>query len=184
MRTPSISQIIVLLLCVSLAPIVSAQTAAPGTVQTPSGRVFGKWQYLCPESEACRIAQSVVTIDGQRPVAVVRVFKEDPAAITDAAKAKPKDKSEPGAVGVITLPLGIFLAPGFALKIDEGKARRFAYESCDERGCHLGIKFDKPLFAEMAKGKIVTIQFFDSTQKPAVLNLPLEGFSAAYEAMK
>ena len=153
----------------------------PGPIA--SGDVFGRWQYLCPDNEPCRIAQSIVTKDGQRPVVVVRIFKPQTAEAEAAAKDKTKAET-PVAVGVITLPLGIFLAPGFALKIDEGKARRFAYESCDERGCHLGLKIDKPMFAELNKGKTATVQFFDSAQKPAVLNLSLEGFAAAYEALK
>lgn len=166
------------------------------TAKAPPGAVFGKWQVLCPEPEPCRVAQSVVFKDSQEPILVARFYREKPpqslAAVKEPAdkpKSKDKDKKDEkleaaGAVGVFTLPLGIFLAPGFALKIDQGKVRRFPYETCDSKGCHLGIKVDKALLSEMNKGTVATVQFYDAQQTAVVLNLPLDGFRQAQETLK
>ena len=176
------------------AKAIAGQDAAP----TPEA-VHGSWQMLCSEPETCRIAQSIILKDSQRPVVVARFYRSKPAPAAAAAetpveraktKGKKKSVDKPSvddtavAVGVFTMPLGIFLAPGFALKVDDKAVRRFAYENCDVEGCHLGIKVDAALMGELSSGKVATVQFYDAAQKPVVLNLSLDGFAPAFEALK
>lgn len=167
--------------------------AAPGNTA-----VHGAWQVVCEPNVSCRIAQSIVTKDDKSPVVVARFYRwkgaaaETPAAPAEAVNKtkKPKkpaakpDDTAPSAVGVFTMPLGIFLAPGFALRVDGNAVRRFPFENCDGDGCHLGVKVDKKLMAELGAGKRATVQFYDAKQNPVVLNLPLDGFAKAFEALK
>jgi invasion protein IalB len=179
----------------------AADTNSPATAAAPADGVHGSWQQVCPAPEPCRIAQSIVLKDSQQPIVVARFYRSKAAAAVaepppepvktkgkkkaaEKAKAAPKPVDGPGAVGVFTMPLGIFLAPGFALKVDDKAVRRFAYENCDVEGCHLGIQVDAALLGELSSGKVATVQFYDAAQKPVVLNLSLDGFAPAFEGLK
>lgn len=140
----------------------SKKTSPPTQKQT----LFGKWALNCPENQKCRIAQTIIHKQTEQTVVIARVFKDKTGVL------------------VLSLPKGIFLAPGVSLRIDKGKLIRYPFETCDESGCHTGLKLSKKLLSSLKRGTQASVIFYDSHQKPVLANLSLEGFTKAYAALK
>lgn len=128
---------------------------------------FGKWQLSCPKKQKCRLAQTIIQRATQKTVVIARVFKAKNSVL------------------VISLPKGIFLAPGVSIRIDnKGKFYRYPFETCDDKGCHTGLKISKRLLKALKRGNFASVIFYDSRQKPVLAKLSLEGFTKAFKAMK
>ncbi len=128
--------------------------------------LFGKWALNCPKNQKCRVGQTIIHKQTEQTVVIARVFKDKTGVL------------------VLSLPKGVFLAPGVSLRIDKGKLIRYPFETCDESGCHTGLKLSKKLLSSLKRGTQASIIFYDSRQKPVLANLSLEGFTKAYAALK
>lgn len=130
------------------------------------GPTFGLWRIVCPTNESCRLSQSIVAGASRESILVARAYKH------------------PSPVLVLSVPAGIYLAPGLALQVGAGKSRRYPFETCSADGCHTGIRLDKALIGELAAGKDGKVSFFDGTQKVVTVVLGLAGFAKGYAALK
>jgi invasion protein IalB len=161
----------------------AAQTAAPpGPIQpaaAPSGSVekFGDWELVCAASAPadaatkCRLIQNHATPDGQTVLLVTMV----PSA---AAK---------GPVAVVSVPKGVYLAPGIEMKVDGGQGSnqsfKLLYETCNESGCHAGYKVAGDIGTALRKGSIATHKIFDSKQQPVTVTVSLQGLSKGLDRL-
>ncbi|WP_299729122.1 invasion associated locus B family protein [uncultured Tateyamaria sp.] len=118
----------------------------------------GDWQAIC-DDQGCRLAQSLVLAQSETTVLMARVF----------------DSATPTLV--LTVPLGSFLKPGLLMAIDDGAPRAFAFEICDEFGCHAGVPLDDGLLRDLKRGLKAEIAFVDGTQEQVSLSLSLVGFT-------
>lgn len=147
-----------------VAGVAEAQQKAP--TAAGEGETFGTWKLSCPGSDPCRLAQSVVVGEKRELLLTARAYKG------------------PEPVLVVSLPQGIYLAPGLALQIGTGKSRRYPFETCMNDGCHSGLKLDNALLAELSAGKDAKLSFYDGAQKVITVLLTLDGFKEGYDAMK
>jgi Invasion associated locus B (IalB) protein len=75
-------------------------------------------------ANSCRLIQDHATADGHT-VSLVEML------------SSPKSQ---GAVAGVSVPKGVYLAPGIELKADGGQGFKLLYETCSENGGHAGYK--------------------------------------------
>jgi len=61
--------------------------------------------------------------------------------------------------------------------------RPYAFEICDEEGCHLGNPIDPSLSAEPTTGKFAVLQFIDGGQCRVAAPISLDGYDDALKVM-
>ena len=92
-------------------------------------------------------------------------------------------KSKPG-VMMIQLPHGLHLPGGIALKVDENSEVKESIQTCNVRGCFVGMKIDTSLLKNMSKGKTLFVTFKNLNKKDVKIGVPLKGFPEAYNKIK
>jgi invasion protein IalB len=85
---------------------------------------------------------------------------------------------------VITAPLGIYLAPGLHLQVDQRELKKFPVTFCFQQGCQTHIEFTEELANDFKKGEKCKIAIFDTNQKMITLGFSLSGFTKAFSALK
>lgn len=142
--------------------------AAPAAAQNPHGNLHGVWRVRCNTPTgapaACQIFQNIIVKESGRPVLKFAIgFSEDGKT----------------AVGIVVLPLGIFLPSGLTLQIDEGQIYEMAIEICGKNGCRVRFSFDDNLLNLFRRGNIAKVTFFGGDRKPIRVPVSLKGFTAA-----
>jgi invasion protein IalB len=156
-----------LLMVLSLFAFGSAGVFAQDTAPKV-GTKFGAWVFQCQavsaERNVCGLVQTVVETKSKRQVlrAVVRAFgKEQKLGL------------------FVTLPLGIYLAPGIAGKVDKGEQFKFVLQVCNQAGCEAAARVDDKLKKALQVGKQLIVAFKPNPKSKAVgVGVSLEGFTA------
>lgn len=130
---------------------------------------YGDWKISCPDQAPCRMAQSIVTVNDNKIILQMRVFK---------GKEGAKDTA------LFSFPLGILLNTGWQIKIDNGKTQLLPFEICKVDGCHSGINIPASLLNRMKRGNILNVKFFDASQKAIEPKISLKGFTKAWGELK
>ncbi len=131
------------------------------------------WALDCQsESEAskddCQVSQSISILEtGQRIVMVV-VQKDDAGVATHM---------------LLALPHRIYLPSGVDLTVDTNRARRMAFETCDERACYASAQIDTSFIDELRGGEELSVVFHNLADKPVTVPVSLLGFSVAYDQL-
>ncbi|MGF1608818.1 MAG: invasion associated locus B family protein [Kiloniellales bacterium] len=150
--------------------------AAQDTAAKPNdGKVFQDWRVRCADDAhnlaagGCFIFQSVVNNETQQPVMqlVVGRLAED---------------NQPAAV--ITLPLGIRVAPGVLMQIDQNEAVRLPFERCLPDGCKVQFRIDENQMAAFKSGVGGKLAFQDAQGRNITLPFSLKGFTAAFASLQ
>lgn len=84
----------------------------------------------------------------------------------------------------IQTPLGLFLPPGLALRVDAGEPTTLAIANCDADGCHASTGLAEPLLAALETGRVLHLVLHTSADETFDLEIPLAGFSRAYAAVR
>lgn len=87
------------------------------------------------------------------------------------------------ALMLVTLPLGIALAPGMGFQLDDGKPRGVPFDRCLPVGCNAGLPLSPTLIEAMKKGTQIKVMFADGKGKKKVLPISLSGFTAGFASM-
>ena len=164
---------VALFVCMFTVVIPSADAQAK---KPKLGERIGAWAFQCQAVAAdktlCALVQAAVNKKTGKQVmrAVVR----------------PVGEGKNFKVGLfVTVPLGIFLAPGVAGKVDKGKQFSFILQSCRQAGCEAAIELDKKLQKAMRGGKVLVVGFKPTaTSEPVGVSISLEGFTAGLKALK
>lgn len=132
-------------------------------------KAFEDWRVVCTKQETsvtCQMLQSVAPEEGQTDVLLVSLY-QSPEAQSD--------------IVVITVPVGVYLAPGIELSVDGGRAFRVLYETCDTAGCYAGFKLSEPILRAFKKSRQAATRVW--LGKTSALDFPvdLNGFTAAYK---
>lgn len=145
----------------SLLPVAFAQSGNPETTTEQ----FQDWQVECPtDGGRCAMTQMVNNSDDGRPVMrSVMIYPEqmDGPAIT------------------FLVPLGVRLAPGLQLNIDDGEAVAFPYQACQEPGCRADLPLSPEFLQRLRSGNSATLSFIDPAGQQRDLGISLSGFTAA-----
>ncbi len=82
---------------------------------------------------------------------------------------------------LIQLPLGLFLPAGIQLGVDDRTTQTLPVQRCDANGCYVGLSLDASLLAALKAGKALRLTMRNMAQEPVTFEVPLAGFSAAFE---
>lgn len=138
--------------------------------QENEDRTFQNWIFRCEEqTQRCFVFQNVhLESTGQRVIGAV-VGALGPAGEHTLH---------------FTLPLGLYLPAGVALKIDDAEQFTVPVETCLETGCELAIPLDDPRLKTLLEALVVRVGFLDSvTRRQITIAISMQGFSDAYAAM-
>jgi invasion protein IalB len=128
------------------------------------------WGVNCAGTVAgldCRAIQSLqMTNTGQASVAV-RV---------------PPDTKKP--VMLILVPSGIYLPAGVTVNFGQDGAKRASVQSCDSSGCLAEYAISDAEIGAMVKGQVLTVSVQDVNQLLITVQVPSNGFAAAYAKIK
>jgi invasion protein IalB len=81
----------------------------------------------------------------------------------------------------VTLPLGMQLAHGTRVIIDQSQPMTAPYVICFTNGCMADYEANADLIGRMKKGQGVVIQAINATGQPISIVMPLTDFAKAYE---
>ena len=128
------------------------------------------WGVTCAGTAAgldCRAVQSLpMTKSGQASVAV-----HVPA---DTKKA----------TMLILVQLGIYLPDGVTLQFGDGGTRKVPLHNCDSTGCLAKYSVSDAELSSMRKCVPLSISVKDSNEQPIAVQVPSNGFAAAYAKIK
>ena len=151
------------------APAPAPEAAAPQAGQAPQ-LMYSPWMKICgkgPDTGGKQVC--VITKDGRlengMPVAIVQLFEPE---------GGPK-------VLRVTVPLGMQLAHGTRMIIDQGQPVQEPYKICFPVGCMSDYPVSDDLISQMKKGQSLTVQAINMQGTPISLPLPLTDFAKAYD---
>jgi invasion protein IalB len=158
------------------APAKPAPAAqAPQQPQQQAGSdqpqlMYSPWMKVCGKGPDTNNKQvCVVTKDGRlengMPVAIVQLFEPE-------GEAK---------VLRVTVPLGMQLAHGTRMIIDQQQPQQSPYKICFPVGCMADYPVTDDMIASMKKGKQLIVQAINMQGTPISLPLPLGDFAKAYD---
>ncbi|MCK9919312.1 invasion associated locus B family protein [Microbacteriaceae bacterium K1510] len=159
------------------APPAAQQQPAQQPQQAPQQQagdqpqlMYSPWMKVCgkgPDTGGKQVC--VVTKDGRlengMPVAIVQLFEPE-------GEAK---------VLRITVPLGMQLAHGTRVLIDQTQPMQSPYKICFPVGCMADYPVTDDLIGKMKKGQNIVVQAINMQGTPISLPLPLGDFAKAYD---
>ncbi|MGH6663647.1 MAG: invasion associated locus B family protein [Pseudolabrys sp.] len=151
------------------APAAAAPQQAAAAPQAPQ-LMYSPWLKVCGKGQETNNKEvCVVTKDGRlengMPVAIVQLFEP---------QGEPK-------ILRVTVPLGMQLAHGTRMIIDQEPPAQEPYKICFPVGCMSDYPVTDDMIAKMKKGQTITLQAINMQGTPISLPLPLADFAKAYD---
>jgi invasion protein IalB len=150
------------------APAAPAE-AAPAAGQAPQ-LMYSPWVKICgkgPDTGGKQVC--VVTKDGRlengMPVAIVQLFEPEGGQ----------------KILRVTVPLGMQLAHGTRMIIDQGQPVQEPYKICFPVGCMSDYPVSDDIIGKLKKGQMLTVQAINMQGTPISLPMPLADFAKAYD---
>ncbi|SPJ33341.1 invasion associated locus B family protein [Kushneria phyllosphaerae] len=172
LRRISASGILALMATLFSLYMVPTAQAQPQNAPDADIKQFRDWEVRCPKGGGndahCTMTQLVNSPSSNRPVMRVVV-------------AYPPEGSDP--VMVFLLPLGVRLAPGMQLQVDNGKEIPFPYQVCMDDACRADLPLQGQLLSQLRGGTKATVSMFDPNGKRLDTNISLLGFTDATRAI-
>ena len=142
--------------------------SAPAAAQNPHGNIHDTWRVRCNTPTgapaACQIFQNLVVKESGRQILNFALgFADDTKTV----------------VGIIVIPLGVYLPPGLTLQVDNGQVYKMAIEICGPKGCRVRFSFDDNLLNLFQRSSAAKVTFSGSDQKPISISVSLKGFTSA-----
>ena len=163
--------------------LTELETADPGLTELKPA-VSDVWLVQCvveDDPSTCTMNQQQhlqVEVDGEQKV-VGRLLKatvlyaEDPITGTRDPHIS------------IDLPLGVTLAPGAAINVDDGQQLDWPYLQCTNAGCAISNKLDGELLSALKRGKILLVAYRAwGAEKNTIIRVPLKGFTKAFNSIQ
>jgi invasion protein IalB len=146
------------------------KAAAPASQQPPQ-LMYSPWMKVCGKGKEANAKEvCVLTKDGRlengMPVAVVQLFEP---------------QGEQRKLLRVTVPLGMQLAHGTRVIIDQGSPATAPYTICFPVGCMSDYEVNAATISELKKGKTLTVQAINMQGTPISLPMPLNDFAKAYD---
>lgn len=146
------------------ANIALAQTPMPA----PEENLFTDWRVLCQPAlqvTTCQMLQSASAGEDGNAIFLLSI---SPGEDTGAS------------YGVVTVPVGVYLAPGIEIRVDHRRPFKVLYEICDRTGCHAGFKLSGSVLSAMRNGLDAKVRVWTAKTQAVEFAVSLRGFSAAY----
>jgi invasion protein IalB len=139
--------------------------------QQPVQLIFSPWTKFCLKGQEANAKQ--VCFTGKD----ARVESGMPVVAAVLIEPEGQDKK----LMRITLPLGMQLAHGTRLIIDQNQPLTAPYVICFTNGCMADYEANADMIAKMKKGQGLVIQGINSTGQPISVVVPLADFAKAYD---
>ena len=130
--------------------------------------VFKNWRILCAQGDGAKTCQMMQT----HPATVGGA---DVFLLSLSQGEGSKDIS-----AVVSVPLGVYLAPGVEIHISGRRPFKVLYEICDQTSCHAGFKVKGSVLASFKKGTKAKFRVWTAKSKAVEFPVSLLGFSAGY----
>ncbi|PLX35457.1 MAG: hypothetical protein C0605_10015 [Hyphomicrobiales bacterium] len=82
---------------------------------------------------------------------------------------------------LVVLPLGIYITPGFTVKLDEGEGYKGQVVTCRRDGCHAQFTLGDGMYKELRKAKNLNLIYIDHKRQKLNVAVPMAGFAEAFE---
>ena len=151
-------------------PAAAPGAPAPAAAADQPQLMYSPWMKICGKGPDTNNQQvCVITKDGRlengMPVAIVQLFEPEGGQ----------------KVMRVTVPLGMQLAHGTRMIIDQGQPAQEPYKICFPVGCMSDYALTDDMIAKMKKGTMLTVQAINMQGTPISLPLPLADFAKAYD---
>ncbi|MEI8274615.1 MAG: invasion associated locus B family protein [Hyphomicrobiales bacterium] len=148
----------------------AAAPAAPAAAADQPQLMYSPWMKICGKGPDTNNQQvCVITKDGRlengMPVAIVQLFEPEGGQ----------------KIMRVTVPLGMQLAHGTRMFIDQGQPVQEPYKICFPVGCMSDYPLTDDVIGKMKKGQMLTVQAINMQGTPISLPLPLGDFAKAYD---
>ncbi|WP_275287852.1 invasion associated locus B family protein [Halomonas elongata] len=156
----------VLLALLAFAPQAFAQQQPTGNANVDTQQ-FQDWQVICPQDASqgpCTMNQVITNTENDQPMMRVVI-------------ANPPQADSP--VMTFLLPLGVRLAPGLQLSVDNGEPVQFPYQVCQQQGCRADVPLQSSLLQSLRGGTSATLSLIAPDGQRMDLNISLMGFTDA-----
>ena len=163
--------------CLAFVLVGLAATAALGQMQTADLNVksrHGDWEIACKapppgaKKEICALVQTVAAEDDDNVVISVHFLKY----------------SDGSRVLRIFTPLGVALAKGMRLNIDDTQSVQASYSRCAQYGCFAQIEPDDKLFELLKTSKRVLVVIYRTEEAGIGIPISLTGFNQGLAALQ
>ena len=161
-------------LSVALAMVGIALIVAPVSAAPQSGQMFDSWQIGCDAAfnsnpAECYLYQGLFLKNSRKRVLRVAIGRFGESQTLAA---------------MITLPLGILLSPGAAMRIDDNQPIAFGFQYCNlDAGCVGILSLDRHSLEALDRGRMIEVVFYNRANEPVMLSIPLSGFSEGIRAL-
>lgn len=141
-----------------------AENAPAQTVE----QVFTDWRVACQPQAATSTCQMLQTASAEKDGPTVFLLSISEGKDTGSSYA------------VVTVPIGVYLAPGIELRVDNRRPFKVLYEICDRAGCHAGFKLSGSVLNAFRQGLDAKVRVWTGKSQAVEFPVSLRGFSAAY----
>ena len=168
------------------APKAAQKGAAPAPAPTPQAPpaaaaappadqqvqlIYAPWTKFCLKGQDPNAKQVCFTgkdgrIESGQPVIAAVVIEPE---------------GEPKKILRVTLPLGMLLAHGTRIIVDNNPPAQSPYVICFANGCMSDYEVTPELLANLKKGQNLVVQAISSNNQPVTLPLPLSDFAKAFD---
>jgi invasion protein IalB len=85
---------------------------------------------------------------------------------------------------MLHLPHGLFLPDGVLLDVDGKSPKKHDVQTCDQKGCYVGLALDGDTLKSLQTGQAMTIAFHNLQKEPVRIAVLLSGFGEAYKKLQ
>jgi len=153
-------------------PPPAPQQEGQASEQTQPQLIFSPWTKFCLKGQEANNPKQVCFTGKDARI-------ESGMPVVAAVLIEPEGESKK--VLRVTLPLGMQLAHGTRVIIDQNQPMTAPYVICFTNGCMADYEANVDMIGRMKKGQGLVIQAINSTGQPISLVLPLGDFAKAYD---
>lgn len=156
-----------LLSLMAFVPQAFAQQQQPTGNANVNTQQFQDWEVICPQDASqgpCTMNQIITNADSNQPM--MRVVIANPPQIDNP-------------VMTFLMPLGVRLAPGLQLSVDNGKPVQFPYQVCQQQGCRADLPLQPSLLQSLRGGTTATLSLIAPNGQRMDTDISLMGFTDA-----
>ena len=154
--------------CCAAIVILGQSAAAQTELAQFDEQVFKDWRVLCQSSSeagTCQMLQSASASEGGPAVFLLSISPGEEAGTS---------------YGVVTVPIGVYLASGIEIRVDRRRPFKVLYEICDRAGCHAGFRLSGSVLNAFRQGIDAKVRVWTGRSQAVDFPVSLRGFSAAY----
>ncbi|NVF16448.1 invasion associated locus B family protein [Vreelandella maris] len=157
-----------LLSLLALSPNAFSQQSGAAAGNDVTTESFQDWEVRCQSNAEgptpCAMAQMVTQPGSDQPL--MQVILDYPPQIDDPVMS-------------FFVPLGVRLAAGLQLSVDNGEPIQFPYQVCQEQGCRADVPIEPAMLQQLRSGSTATLSMIDPRGERLDLDISLTGFTDA-----